>query len=152
MPVLKYNYTIEEQVKDLPKKAKYKTVPISDNKTRPETLSKKSSQEKILALNYALVCLGGVIALAFIGIYSLVALSETRLANLHSEISDLNYENIDLENKLENVKSYYSVDTKVSSNASFEKAKNVIEVEQVSAKTIQHEVPKGSNLNTVTGF
>ena len=149
MPALKYNYNIEEQLNTLPKKAKYKTVPITKekNQVRP-----KSNQEKILRLNYALVCFGGVVAIAFIAIYSMVALSETRLANLHSEISDLNYENIDLENKLENVKSYYSVDTKVSSNASFEKAKNVIEVEQVNAKTVQHQEPQGSTLNTVTGF
>lgn len=151
MPAVKYNYNIEEQVQQLPKRARYKTVPIGDNGKRVRR-APKNAQEKVLALNFALVCLGGIISIAFIAMYSLVSLSETRLANLHSEISDLNYENIDLENKLENVKSYYSVDTKVSSNASFEKAKNVIEVEQVDAKAVQHQEPKGSNLNTVTGF
>ena len=149
MPALKYNYNIEEQIKTLPKKAKYKTVPIKKERVAK---APKTAQEKVLILNYALVCLGGVVAVVFIAIYSLVAVSETKLANLHSEISDLNYENIDLENKLENVKSYYSVDTKVSSNASFEKAKNVIEVEQVNAKTVQHQEHQGSSLNTVTGF
>ena len=151
MPALKYNYNIEEQIQNLPKRARYKTVPITEEDKRVKR-APKTVQEKVLALNFALVCLGGAVAIAFIAIYSLVALSETRLANLHSEISDLNYENIDLENKLENVKSYYSVDTKVSSNASFEKAKNVIEVEQVDPKAVPHQEPQGSNLNTVTGF
>lgn len=151
MPAVRYNYNIEEQVQNLPQKARYKTVPIGDKRQQVRR-APKTVQEKVLALNFALVCLGGVVAIVFIAIYSLVALSETKLANLHSEISDLNYENIDLENKLENVKSYYSVDTKVSSNASFEKAKNVLEVEQVNVKTVQHQEPKGSSLNTVTGF
>lgn len=151
MPALKYDYNIEEQAQNLPKKAGYKSVPIKDDRER-KSVSQRSSKEKVLALNFALVCLGGAIAIVFIAVYSLVAVSETRLANLHSHISDLNYENIDLENKLENVKSYYSVDTKVSSNASFEKAKNVIEVEQVDAKMVPHQEHEGSNLNTVTGF
>ncbi|MCR4881431.1 MAG: hypothetical protein K6A44_05705 [bacterium] len=151
MPAVKYNYNVEEQVQDLPKRAKYKTAPNRDNNQQVRRVP-KTTQEKVLAFDFALVCLGAVVAFVFIVIYSFVATSETRLANLHSEISNLNYENIDLENKLENVKSYYSVDTKVSSNASFEKAKNVIEVEQIDAKTVEHQEPKGSNLNTVTGF
>ena len=76
----------------------------------------------------------------------------TKLANLHTKISELNYENIELENKLENVKSYYSVDTKVSNTADFEKAKNVLEVNHVGIETTEHKKTKNSNLNTVTGF
>lgn len=150
MPALKYDYNIEEQVKKAPKKTRYKSVPIAPKKS--QNRKPKTQQEKILALNFVLLCFGAVIAIVFVTVYSAVAISETRLANLHSQISELNYENIDLENKLENVKSYYSVDTKVSSNASFEKAKNVIEVEQIDAKAVEHQEPKGSNLNTVTGF
>ena len=151
MPAVKYDYIVEEQKQNSPQKSRYQSMPVQ-KEDRQVRRSAKTVNEKVLALNFALVCLGGVIAVVFIAIYSLVAVSETKLANLHSEISDLNYENIDLENKLENVKSYYSVDTKVSSNASFEKAKNVIEVEQVDAKTVQHQEPLGNNLNTVTGF
>ncbi len=150
MPAIKYNY-IEEQIQELPKKAKYKSLPTHDKKQKVKRVP-KTAQEKLIALNVVFVVLGAIVTCAFIAVYSLVAVSEAQLAQLHSEISDLNYDNIDLENKLENVKSYYSVDTKVSSNASFEKAKNVIEVEQVDAKTIQHQEPRGTNLNTVTGF
>ncbi len=150
MPAVKYNY-IEEQLQELPQKAKYKSLPIH-GKNQKVRRAPKTAQEKLAVLNAVLVTMGAVVAIGFTIVYSLVALSETKLAQLHSEISDLNYENTDLENKLENIKSYYSVDTKVSSSALFDKAKNVIEVEQVDAKAIEHQTPRGTNLNTVTGF
>lgn len=150
MPAVKYNY-IEEQIQDLPKKGKYKSLPIHDKKTGVRRDTRKAPN-KLLALNMVIVGMGAIVACAFIVVYSLVALSEAQLSKLHTEISDLNYENIDLENKLENVKSYYSVDTKVSSTNTFEKAKNVLEVEQVNVKAVPHEEPRGTNLNTVTGF
>ena len=103
-------------------------------------------------LNFALLSACGIFTIAFIAIYSIVALSETKIANLHSKIHELNYENIELENKLENVKSFYSVDTKVSNSADFEKAKNVLELNHVNVKTKEHYTPKNKNLNTVTGF
>lgn len=150
MPAVKYNY-IEEQLQELPQKAKYKSLPIH-GKNQKVRRAPKTAQEKLAVFNAVLVTMGAVVAIGFTIVYSLVALSETKLAQLHSEISDLNYENTDLENKLENIKSYYSVDTKVSSSALFDKAKNVIEVEQVDAKAIEHQTPRGTNLNTVTGF
>ena len=109
-------------------------------------------KEKVTKLNFTLLSFAGILTIVFIGIYSVVALSEAKLANLHSKISELNYENTDLENKLENVKSFYSVDNKVSSSDVFEKAKNVLEVNRVDAKMLPHTQPKTNNLNTVTGF
>ena len=151
MPALKYDYEVEEQ-ESKQRKKHYKTVPIKDKSDESRQRVKKSPKERVMILNFALLCIGGFFAITFVAIYSIVAVSETRLANLHSQISELNYENIELENKLENVKSYYSVDTKVSSNAAFEKAKNVLEVDQVDARIIEHNEPINSNLNTVTGF
>lgn len=151
MPLLKYDYE-EEHIKPIKKKLKTKQAPAKKTRVQTNARKKLSPQERIAKLNFALLCLGGAITTLFIVLYSIVAVSETTLSNLHNDISDLNYENIELENKLENVKSYYSVDTKVSSNASFEKAKNVIEVNQIDAKTINHKLPQNSNLNTVTGF
>jgi len=151
MPAVKYshNYTpIQEQ--EIPSKGRYQSVPIK--KEHENKNVKKAPKNKIAALNFALISIGCVLTVVFTVIYSIVALSETKLSNLHAQISELNYENIELENKLENVKSYYSVDTKVSSTADFDKAKNVIEVNHVNTKMKPHTEPKTSNLNTVTGF
>ena len=151
MPAVKYDYdNAAQQVQPIHKTGRYKSVPLRE--VEKPAKGQKKAIDKNMALNVALLSLSVVLAVIFVCVYSVVAVSETKLANLHSQISDLNYENIELENKLENVKSYYSVDTKVSSTSSFEKAKNVLEVDRLDAKTIRHSEPKGNNLNTVTGF
>lgn len=154
MPAIKYSedykYAAEPQ-KELKRKSSYKTVPIKKVNLTTTKKTKKNVEAKRNLINFTLVALTGVLTILFIAIYSVVALCETKVAALHSRISDLNYENTDLENKLENVKSFYSVDNKVSSTSDFEKAKKVIEVNRVDAKILPHELPK-NNLNTVTGF
>ena len=69
MPAVKYNY-IEEQIHDLPKKAKYKSLPIHDKRQKVKR-APKTAQEKLLLLNAIVVFLGAVVACAFIVIYSL---------------------------------------------------------------------------------
>ena len=152
MPAVKYSqsYTNTEYKEEA--KSSFKTLPIKKNTTKPIPSKKQLNSSNSTKLNFALLTVGAFFTICFIAIYSIVALSETKLANLHTKISELNYENIELENKLENVKSYYSVDTKVSNTADFEKAKNVLEVNHVGIKTTEHKKTKNSNLNTVTGF
>ena len=150
MPAVKYSHNYEEILEQELPKSTYHSVPIK--KEQQEKKAKPSAKNKVDAINFGLLSASCVLAIAFTSIYSIVALSETKLSNLHAQISELNYENIELENKLENVKSYYSVDTKVSSTADFDKAQNVLEVNHVNAKATPHITPKSSNLNTVTGF
>ena len=152
MPAVKYSHNYEEQIQPQRKKNTYQSVPIKKELKNTKTHERKDVHQINTIINFTLLSIGGILTLAFIGIYSIVAISETNLANLHTQISELNYENIELENKLENVKSYYSVDTKVSASTDFDKAKNVIEVNKVDAKTPPHIAPKNDALNTVTGF
>ena len=149
MPAVKHSYDYLEEIEE-PKKRSYQAVPIKKTKTGK---SRKKAVDKAMLANFSLIVISTLLAVAFTAVYSIVALSEAKLTKLHAKISELNYENIDLENKLENVKSYYSVDTKVSSTADFDKAKNVLEVNHVDVKTVPHNDPLlNNNLNTVTGF
>ncbi len=152
MPAVKYSHNYEQQSQPQHKKSEYTSFPIKKDSEKKYTHNKKSAKQINTAINFALLTFGGILTLFFIAIYSVVALSETKLANLHAKISELNYENIELENKLENVKSYYSVDNKVAATTDFDKAKNVLEVNRVDAKTTPHIEPKTNHLNTVTGF
>ena len=153
MPALKYTQSYIAEPASTPRKqSSYKTSPIKKASTKTKIEPQKAIANNPTALNFALLALGTFFTICFIAVYSIVALSETKLANLHTKISDLNYENIELENKLENVKSYYSVDNKISNSADFEKAKNVLELNHVDVKIKPHHKPKNSNLNTVTGF
>ena len=149
MPAVKYshNYT---SLDDLQNVQSYQTSPIKKEKS--EKKQKKKAKDIGLTINYAMLGVCSVLTVAFVSVYTIVSLDETKLANLHSKISEKNYENIELENKLENVKSYYSIDTKVSSTADFDKAKNVLEVNHMNTKQVQHNEPVVNNLSTVTGF
>ena len=151
MPAVKYSEQYIE-IKPRTQKSSFKTSPIKKERTISKVPAKKVVANNPTALNFALLAVGAFFAICFIAIYSVVALSETKLANLHTQISELNYENIELENKLENIKSFHSVDSKVSNSADLEKAKNVLELNQVNVKAKEHYVPKNTSLNTVTGF
>ena len=149
MPAVKYshNYT---SLEDLQNQKAYQTSPIKKEQSNKK--QKQKAKDIGLAINYAMLGVCSVLTVAFVSVYTIVSLSETKLANLHNKISEKNYENIELENKLENVKSYYSIDTKVSSTADFDKAKNVLEVSHMNTKQVQHNEPVVNDLSTVTGF
>ena len=152
MPAVKYQEQYTQYAPQPRRESQYKTSPIKKEVVKVKIDAKKSIAKNPTALNFVLLSVVTFLAICFVVVYSIVALCETKLTNLHTKISELNYENIELENKLENVKSFYSVDTKVSNSADFEKAKNVLELNHVNVKTKEHYTPKNKNLNTVTGF
>lgn len=151
MPAVKYSHSyVDIQEQELPRKSNKVTSPVKRKK--PVQKIKTRTKNNVDKLNFVLVSTSCIFAVVFTAIYSIVAVSETKLSKLYSQISELNYENIELENKLENVKSYYSVDTKVASTADFSKAKHVLEVDHVDPKITPHHKPLSKHLNTVTGF
>ena len=152
MPAVKYSHNYEQQIQPERKKDAYHSVPIKKDLQQKKVSRRKDARKINTIANFVLLSFGGVMTIVFIFIYSIVAFSEAKYANLYAHINELNYENVELENKLENVKSYYSVDNKVSATTDFDKAKNVIEVDKVDAKTPPHKAPKNNALNTVTGF
>ena len=152
MPAVKYSHNYEQQIQPERKKDAYHSVPIKKDLQQKKVSRRKDARKINTIANFVLLSFGGVMTIVFIFIYSIVAFSEAKYANLYAHINELNYENVELENKLENVKSYYSVDNKVSASTDFDKAKNVIEVNKVDAKTPPHIAPKNDTLNTVTGF
>ncbi len=152
MPAVKYSHNYEEKIQPQRKKNAYHSVPIKKEAQSTKTNKSKNINQVRNIINFTLLSFGSILTLVFIGIYSVVAVSEAKLTTLYTQVNNLNYKNIELENKLENVKSYYSVDNKVSASADFDKAKNIIEVNKVDAKTPAHKTPKNNALNTVTGF
>ena len=151
MPALKY---AQQEIHEI--EESYVTSPIKKEVTKVKKEQKKSHKTKeqlVLMLNTAFLILIGIFSVGFLVIYSMVALKEDKLASLHSKINELNYENIELENKLENVKSYYSVDNKVAETNTLDKAKKVIEINTLDQKKVVHHHPNvNNNLSTATGF
>ncbi|MDD3594703.1 MAG: hypothetical protein PHX18_08780 [Candidatus Gastranaerophilales bacterium] len=144
MPALKYvhhEFDIKHEVKKTSER-------INDAASKANDIAHK----KATRLNMVLLSGISISAVAFLCVYSLVSLSENRLANLYTHISELNYENIELENKLENIKSFYSVENKVAANTTFDKAKKVIEVEMRDVKEKERVTFKNSSFNSAIGF
>ena len=69
--------------------------------------------------------------------YMAVVSKELIAQDLHSKTNKLYYENIDLQNKVDNLKSFYAIDNKVSKINFLKKADKVIEV-----NAINNAVPK----------
>lgn len=151
MPALKY---AQQEIQEI--QESYVTSPIKREVTKVKKEQRKphkTREQLVLMLNTTFLILIGVFSVGFLIIYSLVAVKEDKLASLHSKINELNYENIELENKLENVKSYYSVDNKVAESNTLDKAKKVIEIDTLNQKEVIHHHPNlNNNLNTATGF
>ncbi len=152
MPALKY---AQQEIQE---NNNYSTSPIKRDvevvKVNKENKKQHKSREQlVLMLNTAFLVLIGIFSAGFLVIYSMVAIKEDKLASLHSKINELNFENIELENKLENVKSYYSVDNKVAESNTLDKAKKVIEIDTLAQKEVVHHHPNvNNNLSTATGF
>jgi len=63
--------------------------------------------------------------------YVLVITKETFVKRIHSKTASLLYENIDLQNKVDNLKSFYSIDNKVSKVNFLKKADKIIEIKDL---------------------
>ena len=106
---------------------KYKTSPIIKGYF-PQY--KTYEEMAISKINKSLCILLGVFLLFSLISYYFVTANEMTLNKLRKETITLNDENTDLQNKLDNLKSYYNVDKTIKSKNLLHKAKDVIEVQE----------------------
>ena len=106
---------------------KYKTSPIIKGYF-PQY--KTYEEMAISKINKSLCILLGVFLLFSLISYYFVTANEMTLNKLRKETITLNDENTDLQNKLDNLKSYYNVDKTMKSKNLLHKAKDVIEVQE----------------------
>lgn len=64
--------------------------------------------------------------------YFAVILREIVVQDIHTKTTRIYYENIDLQNKVDNLKSFYAIDNKVSKINFLKKADKVIEVKAIN--------------------
>jgi hypothetical protein len=64
--------------------------------------------------------------------YIAVIFREAVIKDIHTKTAGIFYENIDLQNKVDNLKSFYSIDNKVSKINFLQKADKVIEVKDIN--------------------
>lgn len=109
---------------------KFKTSPIIEGYF-PQY--KTYEEMAISKVNKSLCIILGFFVLFSLISYYFVTANEMTLNKLRKETIALNDENTDLQNKLDNLKSYYNVDKTMKSKNLLHKAKDVIEVQETNS-------------------
>lgn len=81
-----------------------------------------------------------------------VVAQESRIKELHSAANKVNYENIELQNKVDYLKSFYVLDDKVQKIDFLKKPDRIIEVESNDETPIIQEKKKKFDVTPVPGF
>ncbi len=117
-------------------------------------LREKSYKEIIISrINTALCCLLGFLFLVCLVSYYFVVVNEIELRKLSKETIALNYENSDMQNKLDNLQSYSNVDKTVSRLNILQRAKQVIEVPAQDLPTVNYsKTYDDSSMSPFLGF
>lgn len=86
--------------------------------------------------------------------YLAVVMREVVVKDIHNKTNKIYYENIDLQNNVDNLKSFYAIDNKVSKINFLKKADQVIEVKDVTkvAPKRKNNINKHNIKQVPTGF
>ena len=98
-----------------------------------------------------------LLILAFLSVASYMATvsREFIVKDIHTKTNQIYYENIDLQNKVDNLKSFYAIDNKVSKINFLKKADKVIEVKVINNNNtpkIQNKIGKHNLKQVPAGF
>ena len=106
-------------------------------------VNEKSYKEMVVQrVNTILYCILGFLVLFCLISYYFVSCKEVQLNQISRETLELNYENDELQNKIDSLQSYYNIDKAVSKTNVLERARHVVEVNAI-------ELPE-LNLNNKT--
>jgi hypothetical protein len=84
--------------------------------------------------------------------YLAVVAKENSILQIHREINDYNYENIELQNKVDIVKSFYNIDRSVSKTNTLKKAEKVMEVSAVTPSVVSTKDIQNLNAKNALGY
>ncbi len=101
-------------------------------------LNEKPYKELIIQrVNNFLYCVLVLLVLfCFVGYY-FVSCKEVQLNKISRETLELNYENDELQNKLDSLQSYYNIDKAVSKANILERARQVVEVDAINTPNVK---------------
>ena len=107
-------------------------------------LNEKPYKEMIIQrVNNFLYAILGVLVLFCFVCYYFVSCKEVQLKQISRETLELNYENEELQNKVDSLQSYYNIDKAVSKTNILERAKHVVEVNAIDLPNLNFN----NNLN-----
>jgi TM2 domain-containing membrane protein YozV len=131
--------------------------PIKNNSSQDDNqiisgyfLNEKPYKELIIQrVNNFLYCVLGILVIfCFIGYY-FVSCKEVQLNQISRETLELNYENDELQNKLDSLQSYYNIDKAVSKANILERARQVVEVDAIDLPNLNLNSSKSKSKHSL---
>lgn len=133
--------TKKKQIAQKPKKSAPVSNPV-ENQQNGQIISgyflnEKPYKEMIITRvnNFLYILLGTLVVFCFI-CYYFVSCKEVQLNQISRATLELNYENDELQNKIDSLQSYYNIDKAVSKTNFLERAKQVVEVNAIGTPDI----------------
>lgn len=128
-----------KQANDLNKKSQHDTAvsnPLTNENNQIISgyfVNEKSYKEMVVQrVNTFLYCILGFLVLFCLISYYFVSCKEVQLNQISRETLELNYENDELQNKIDSLQSYYNIDKAVSRTNILERARHVVEVDAIA--------------------
>ncbi len=117
-------------------------------------VKEKSYKEIIISrINTVLCGILGCLVLVCLVSYYFVVQSEIELRKLSKETIALNYDNVDMQNKLDNLQSFSNVDFEVTKSNILTRAKKVIELSAANVPSVNYDKKKNEGLtNRYLGY
>lgn len=95
-------------------------------------LNEKPYKEMVIQrVNNILYGILGLLVVFCLVCYYFVSCSEVQLKQISRETLELNYENDELQNKVDSLQSYYNIDKAVTKTNILERAKHVVEINEI---------------------
>ncbi len=112
-------------------------------------LNEKSYKEMIIArVNNFLYVVLGVLVFFCLVCYYFVSCKEVQLNQISRETLELNYENDELQYKVDSLQSYYNIDKAVSKSNILERAKKVVEVDAITLPSLNFNKKTPKNVRS----
>ncbi len=117
-------------------------------------VKEKSYKEIIISrINTVLCGILGCLVLVCLVSYYFVVQNEIELRKLSKETIALNYDNVDMQNKLDNLQSFSNVDFAVTKSNTLTRAKKVIELSAANVPSVNYDKKKNEGLtNRYLGY
>ena len=116
-------------------------------------VNEKPYKEMIIQrVNNFLYCVLAFLVLFCLVCYYFVSCKEVQLNKISRETLELNYENDELQNKLDSLQSYYNIDKAVSQANILERARHVVEVDAVDIPNLNFNKKQKNKHSLVVSY
>ena len=116
-------------------------------------LNEKSYKEVVVQRVNTILCgiLIFLVLFCFVCYYFVIS-KEVQLNKISRETLELNYENDELQNKVDTLQSYYNIDKAVSKSNILERAKHVVEVDAIALPNVNFNKKTNKNKTFVVSY